>query len=188
MILLLRFSGTSPFTIRCAMPSAMAVLPTPGSPTRMGLFLVRRESIWSVLLISSSLPITGSSLPWRASSFRFLAYLFRALNSWDCVCEVTVSPFRSSRMAVISPFSVSPASLSSFPTASLPCTRASRICSGVTNSSLNCFNTAPLRNTTLLASRLICWAGSLLVVGSLLISSVKRLSSRFRVTLFFLRR
>ena len=35
-------SGTSPFTIRCAKPSTIAVLPTPGSPMRTGLFFVRR--------------------------------------------------------------------------------------------------------------------------------------------------
>ena len=38
-----RVSGTSPATMRCASPSTMAVLPTPGSPMRAGLFLVRRE-------------------------------------------------------------------------------------------------------------------------------------------------
>ncbi|MNR28219.1 hypothetical protein D3C85_1455340 [compost metagenome] len=37
-------SGTSPLTIRCASPSTMAVLPTPGSPISTGLFLVRRCS------------------------------------------------------------------------------------------------------------------------------------------------
>src|SRR6218665_3644098 len=50
------------------MPSAIAVLPTPGSPTRIGLFFVRRERICRVRLISSSRPITGSSLPCLASS------------------------------------------------------------------------------------------------------------------------
>ena len=35
-------SGTSPATMRCAKPSTMAVLPTPGSPINTGLFLVRR--------------------------------------------------------------------------------------------------------------------------------------------------
>ncbi len=68
-----RLSGTSPLMIRCASPSIMAVLPTPGSPTNMGLFLLLRERICSVRRISSSRPITGSSLPARASSFRFLA-------------------------------------------------------------------------------------------------------------------
>ena len=37
-------SGTSPRTMRCASPSTMAVLPTPGSPISTGLFFVRRES------------------------------------------------------------------------------------------------------------------------------------------------
>ena len=39
----LRLSGTSPETIRWARPSTIAVLPTPGSPIRTGLFLVRRR-------------------------------------------------------------------------------------------------------------------------------------------------
>jgi len=38
-------SGTSPRTMRWASASTMAVLPTPGSPMRTGLFLVRRERI-----------------------------------------------------------------------------------------------------------------------------------------------
>ena len=63
----LRLSGTSPRTMRCARPSTMAVLPTPGSPMSTGLFLVRRDSIWITRRISSSRPITGSSFPSRAS-------------------------------------------------------------------------------------------------------------------------
>ena len=43
--LLRKISGTLPFTIRCANPSAIAVLPTPGSPISTGLFLVRRLKI-----------------------------------------------------------------------------------------------------------------------------------------------
>ncbi len=68
-----RLEGTSPFTIRCASPSAMAVFPTPGSPMRIGLFFVRRERICSTLRISSSRPMTGSSFPLRARSLRFTA-------------------------------------------------------------------------------------------------------------------
>ena len=41
----------------------MAVLPTPGSPMSTGLFLVRRDSTWMTRRISSSRPMTGSSLP-----------------------------------------------------------------------------------------------------------------------------
>ena len=43
--LFLSDSGTSPFTIRCAKPSTIAVLPTPGSPIKTGLFFVLRMSI-----------------------------------------------------------------------------------------------------------------------------------------------
>ena len=38
-------AGTSPLAIRCASPSAKAVLPTPASPTKTGLFLVLRLKI-----------------------------------------------------------------------------------------------------------------------------------------------
>ncbi len=38
-------SGTSPRTILRAIPSAIAVLPTPGSPINTGLFFVRRVKI-----------------------------------------------------------------------------------------------------------------------------------------------
>ena len=38
-------SGTSPCAIFSASPSAIAVLPTPGSPIRQGLFFVRLERI-----------------------------------------------------------------------------------------------------------------------------------------------
>jgi hypothetical protein len=37
-------SGQSPWTMRSAKPSAIAVLPTPGSPMSTGLFFVRRLS------------------------------------------------------------------------------------------------------------------------------------------------
>ncbi len=65
-----RPSGTSPATMRWASPSTIAVLPTPGSPISTGLFLVRRESTWITRRISSSRPMTGSSLPLRARSVR----------------------------------------------------------------------------------------------------------------------
>jgi len=56
----------------------MAVLPTPGSPIRAGLFLVRRERICTTRRTSSSRPITGSSLPWRARAVRSRPYFSRA--------------------------------------------------------------------------------------------------------------
>ena len=78
MRLSLRPSGTSPRTMRCARPSTMAVLPTPGSPISTGLFLVRRDSTWITRRTSSSRPITGSSLPLRASSVRSRPYFSSA--------------------------------------------------------------------------------------------------------------
>ena len=68
-----------PSAMRCASPSAIAVLPTPGSPISTGLFLVRRESTWMTRRISSSRPITGSSLPSRASAVRSRPYFSSAL-------------------------------------------------------------------------------------------------------------
>ena len=78
--LLLRFSGTSPSTIFWAMPSEMAVLPTPGSPTSIGLFLVLLLRICRTLRISSSLPMTGSSFPFAACSLRLIANLGKNSN------------------------------------------------------------------------------------------------------------
>ncbi len=58
-----RISGTSLLAMRWANPSAIAVLPTPGSPINTGLFLVRRPKIWITRSISFWRPTTGSSLP-----------------------------------------------------------------------------------------------------------------------------
>jgi len=58
-----KISGTSRLIILCAKPSAIAVLPTPGSPIKIGLFFVRRPKIWITLSISFDLPITGSIFP-----------------------------------------------------------------------------------------------------------------------------
>ena len=61
MRLLAMKSGTLPSTMRCASPSTMAVLPTPGSPRRIGLFFVRRERIWMMRSTSFSRPMSGSN-------------------------------------------------------------------------------------------------------------------------------
>ena len=68
-------SGTSPATMRWARPSAMAVLPTPGSPMSAGLFFVRRLRIWMTRSISFSRPMTGSILPARTASVRLMPEL-----------------------------------------------------------------------------------------------------------------
>ena len=56
-------SCTSSESRRTARPSAMAVLPTPASPTNTGLFLRRRHSTSMVRCSSSARPISGSSSP-----------------------------------------------------------------------------------------------------------------------------
>mmetsp|Transcript_45742 Transcript_45742/g.145765 ORF Transcript_45742/g.145765 Transcript_45742/m.145765 type:complete len:208 (+) Transcript_45742:1581-2204(+) len=62
--------GTFLSTIICASPSARAVLPTPGSPTRQGLHLRRLTRMRSMRPTSSSRPTQGSSLPSRAMAVR----------------------------------------------------------------------------------------------------------------------
>ncbi len=61
--------------ILCARPSAIAVLPTPGSPISTGLFFFLRESISITRVISSDLPITGSTLFCSASFVKSLENL-----------------------------------------------------------------------------------------------------------------
>ena len=71
-------SGQSPLIMRSAKPSAMAVLPTPGSPISTGLFFDRRLSTCMQRRISSSRPITGSIFPDCARSVKSIAYFFSA--------------------------------------------------------------------------------------------------------------
>ena len=65
--------------MRCASPSTIAVLPTPGSPISTGLFFVRRLSTWMTRRISSSRPITGSSLPAACGIGQVAAVLLQRL-------------------------------------------------------------------------------------------------------------
>ena len=71
-------SGTSPLIIRKAIPSAIAVFPTPGSPIRTGLFLVRRDRTCIARRISSSRPIIGSIFPASAAAVKSWAYFSKA--------------------------------------------------------------------------------------------------------------
>ena len=78
--------------MRWASPSTIAVLPTPGSPIRTGLFFVRRESTWIVRRISSSRPITGSSFPASASAVRSRPYFSSAWYVPSGSCDVDALP------------------------------------------------------------------------------------------------
>ncbi|SPY13838.1 Uncharacterised protein [Bacillus subtilis] len=70
-----KISGTSLLIICCAKPSAIAVLPTPGSPMRTGLFFVLRLNTSMTRWISLLLPITGSRLSSFAIAVKSLAKL-----------------------------------------------------------------------------------------------------------------
>mmetsp|Transcript_13374 Transcript_13374/g.40445 ORF Transcript_13374/g.40445 Transcript_13374/m.40445 type:complete len:227 (-) Transcript_13374:1572-2252(-) len=133
-------SGTSPLAISCARPSATAVLPTPGSPMRQGLFFVRRPRIWVTRSISAFRPTTGSSLPSLALVVRLVPYSSRVGSllepvpvppwaaaptaSWDSPTMRTtafrtfsLSTFRVSkiRWAMPSPSPITPSRMCSVP-------------------------------------------------------------------------
>mmetsp|Transcript_12292 Transcript_12292/g.45771 ORF Transcript_12292/g.45771 Transcript_12292/m.45771 type:complete len:296 (-) Transcript_12292:558-1445(-) len=86
-----RKSGTSPLAMRNANPSAIAVLPTPGSPSKIGLFLDRRAKICTTRSTSVSRPITGSTVPARAFSVRSTqkdaSGEFRCFWLWVCLAS-----------------------------------------------------------------------------------------------------
>ncbi|OPY20815.1 MAG: hypothetical protein A4E23_01041 [Methanomethylovorans sp. PtaU1.Bin073] len=129
-------SGTSFFATRCARPSTMAVLPTPASPISTGLFFLRRERISIVRLISCSLPITGSSLPWDASSVKSIPYFFSGSIVSSGFSEVMRLPPLISLMAASNRSFVIPSPVSIFPaTESFSSVIAISRCSTLTNSS-----------------------------------------------------
>ena len=134
-------SGTSPLTIRRASPSAMAVLPTPGSPMRTGLFFVRRDSTWITRRISVSRPMTGSSLPRRASSVRSRPYFVNAWYLSSGFWSVTCALPRTSRNALRIAAGVTPCGLRRFVVSARP----KSMCSVPTNWSFSlsaCVNAA----------------------------------------------
>ena len=124
-------SGASPLAILWARPSTMAVLPTPASPIKQGLFLVRLERIWITLSISAERPTTGSSFPsracwvksWQNCSKDEAAFLASSLTSFFPVTFL----FKTS--TVILNFAKTWA-----PTPSPSWTIAKRMCSGEINS------------------------------------------------------
>ena len=115
-----RPSGTSSLMMRCARPSTIAVLPTPGSPISTGLFLVRRCSTWMVRRISSSRPITGSSLPVSARAVRSMRVLLERLALVLGVLGSALSRRRACASMAASSFCfVAPAALSARPASPL---------------------------------------------------------------------
>mmetsp|Transcript_56361 Transcript_56361/g.142561 ORF Transcript_56361/g.142561 Transcript_56361/m.142561 type:complete len:223 (+) Transcript_56361:1829-2497(+) len=85
-------SGTSPSTMRRAKPSAIAVLPTPGSPMSTGLFFCLLARIWIARSISSLRPTRGSISPAAAAAVRSLPNSSRA----EPCCSLLRPPVASS--------------------------------------------------------------------------------------------
>ena len=78
--------GTCLLTMRNANPSINALLPTPASPTTIGLFFLLRERISIMRSISLSRARTGSILPAEALAVKFSAK--RAKSDWSvCTAE-----------------------------------------------------------------------------------------------------
>mmetsp|Transcript_63263 Transcript_63263/g.117693 ORF Transcript_63263/g.117693 Transcript_63263/m.117693 type:complete len:595 (-) Transcript_63263:44-1828(-) len=109
-------SGTSPVAILKAKPSAIAVLPTPGSPISTGLFFCRRARIWIARSISSSRPTSGSTSPFAAICVRSFPNSSRVLPgffAWPCCAVEASSPFCLARASLNSFVIIAVASLTS---------------------------------------------------------------------------
>ena len=91
-------------------PSAMAVFPTPDSPTKIGLFLRRRQRTWIVRSSSRARPMRGSIAPAAARSTRFAVKAERGSRAGG--------PLSSSSSAASSPLGAA-----SSGTLEMPCDR-----------------------------------------------------------------
>ena len=67
----------------------MAVLPTPGSPIKQGLFLERLFNIWIILWISLSLPITVSNWLFLAFWVKLVPYVSKTFLFFDFLSTFT---------------------------------------------------------------------------------------------------
>ena len=94
IFLFLSFNGTSLFAIILLNSSTIAVFPTPASPIKIGLFLVLLHSISNSLLISFSLPITGSNSLFFAFSVKFIPSVSTS-NFW-CFLVFVVNLYENS--------------------------------------------------------------------------------------------
>ncbi len=147
-----RPSGTSPCTMRCARPSTIAVLPTPGSPISTGLFLVRRCSTCTTRRISSSRPMTGSSLPDSARAVRSMVYFSSAWRVSSALSDCTDSPPRIFSIAASMRVLSAPAAFSASPAAPLSSSAASTNSSLAMKASPRCCASLSVRLSTRLRS------------------------------------
>ena len=99
--LLINVLGTSPSTIFLASPSAIAVLPVPGSPTSTQLFFLRLANTCTNSSTSSCLPISGSILLLSASSFKLIV---NSSRSSRCTSMFPCCLIDSSTISFVNPF------------------------------------------------------------------------------------
>ena len=151
-------SGTSLLIMRCAKPSTIAVLPTPGSPINTGLFLVRRCNTCIVRRISSSRPMTGSSFPISACAVKSMQYFSKACRFSSTLASVTFSPPRSCSMACSIFVLFAPAAFNACPASPLSSMHASTNNSLAIKASPRCWASLSVtfnnREKSLLAFRL----------------------------------
>jgi hypothetical protein len=101
-------SGTLPSTILRASPSAIAVLPTPGSPIRITLDFTRRANTNCISSISFSRPITGSIFLFLALVVRLVQNCRRIFSNWGLffsardLSSTTESVFKNAMNASLS--------------------------------------------------------------------------------------
>mmetsp|Transcript_52270 Transcript_52270/g.122371 ORF Transcript_52270/g.122371 Transcript_52270/m.122371 type:complete len:200 (+) Transcript_52270:1856-2455(+) len=132
--------------MRCASPSATAVLPTPGGPTRHALFFFLRSKIWMTRSISSSRPKTGSNNPSNAICVRStptsLSFSFLSPPPPPTVANsFCASEFPAAALNLVWPIASSTADLkSSLATPSSPNTLTARLSAkaGLVNPSSMC--------------------------------------------------
>ena len=140
--------------MRWARPSAIAVLPTPGSPIRTGLFLVRRERTWMTRRISSSRPMTGSSWPSSAACVRSRPNFSSDWYLSSGFSSVTRCGPRTALIASTTSSLPAPLRRSASPAGDLCWARASSRCSVETYSSLNWGSSRSAERRTATSSRL----------------------------------
>jgi hypothetical protein len=141
-----RKAGAEPSAMRRAMPSTMAVLPTPGSPISTGLFFWRRPSTVMVRRISRSRPAAGSSLPSAASRVR-------SRPKWSSTGVLLCEPWRSA-VAVPAPAEPGPlARPKMLPSRPLPAGMPPPIAPRMTSSAHRWQNTCDSRCPLMIASR-----------------------------------
>ena len=106
--------------------------------------------------ISSSRPMTGSSLPFRAKSVRSTVYFLSASRCWSASAESIPSAPRADAIAASSDLASTPLSRSRRPLAPLSCIKANKKSSVAINVSPRCIANLSAKFSMTLNSRPTC--------------------------------